>query len=52
MRPRHNGWIAFQDELSHRVREALTTTTPTDQVATDLEHAYSRSRFVTQQEVR
>jgi multiple sugar transport system substrate-binding protein len=52
VRPRHNGWIAFQDELSHRVREALTTTTPTDQVATDLEHAYSRSRFVTQQEVR
>ena len=28
VRPRHDGWIAFQDELSHRVREALTTSTP------------------------
>ena len=52
VRPRHDGWIAFQDELSHRVREALTTTTPAEQVAADLEQAYAGSLAATPQEVR
>jgi multiple sugar transport system substrate-binding protein len=50
VRPRHDGWIAFQDELSHRVREALTTATPAAQVAAGLETAYAES--LTPQEVR
>jgi multiple sugar transport system substrate-binding protein len=52
VRPRQDGWIAFQDELSHRVREALTTSTPSEKVAADLELAYARSLAVTAQEVR
>jgi multiple sugar transport system substrate-binding protein len=52
VRPRQDGWIAFQDELSHRVREALTTSTPSVQVAADLELAYARSLEVTPPEAR
>jgi multiple sugar transport system substrate-binding protein len=52
VRPRQDGWIAFQDELSHRVREALTTSTPAGQVAADLEQAYAGSLADTPQEVR
>lgn len=52
VRPRHDGWIPFQDELSHRVREALTTTTPPEQVVADLEHTYAGSFAATPQEVR
>jgi multiple sugar transport system substrate-binding protein len=40
LRPRHDGWIAFQDTLSHRVREAITSSMPATQVATQLADAY------------
>jgi multiple sugar transport system substrate-binding protein len=42
VRPRHDGWIAFQDELSARVREALTTTAGAEQVVAGLEQDYAR----------
>ena len=52
VRPRHDGWIAFQDQLAHRVRDALTTSTPSSQVVADLEAAYAGSLAARPQEVR
>jgi multiple sugar transport system substrate-binding protein len=43
VRPRHDGWIPFQDELSARVREALATATPVEQVVAGLEQDYART---------
>jgi multiple sugar transport system substrate-binding protein len=53
IRPRHDGWIPFQDELSARVREAITTTTPAAQVVAGLEQDHARTlRRHEHQEVR